>query len=44
MSERKDQGQERLKKKAQRQGDVFKINGQTRLRHPKSDVGSREEH
>lgn len=40
MSGRRDQGQERLKKKAQRAGDVLKISGKTRLRHPKSDAGS----
>lgn len=43
MSERRGQGQERLKKIAQWEGDVFKISGKTRLRHPKSDVGFRRE-
>lgn len=40
MSGRRDQGQQRLKKKAQREEDVLKISGETRLRHPKSDAGS----
>lgn len=41
MSERKDQGQERLKKKAQREGDVFELSRRMRWKNPKSDVGFR---
>lgn len=40
MSERKDQGQERLKKKAQRE-DVFELSRRMRWKNPKSDVGFR---
>lgn len=43
MRERRGQGQKRLKKIVQWEGDVFKISGKTRLRYTKSDVGFRGE-